>query len=208
VIERRRSARWLVALVATLAVILGISNSALARTTSTDAGSFTYDVPTLARVDVRASGGVDSGSAQFTGMREGSASPPAEALGSSTIQPAPVVATNTGLDATTARLQGHVDAAVADYESGAIGMSPNQARAAAVNPNLEPAYRGSVIDQATKTRIVADPGLDVSVTPNFQFGPDVYNTSGNWWDMTTPGQWQAHVDKYTPGFGTGTILRT
>lgn len=113
------------------------------------------------------------------------------------VQPAIVsgscVATNTGLDATTARLQGHVDAAVADYESGAIGMSPNQARAAAVNPNLEPAYRGSVIDQAAKTRIVADPGLDVSVTPNFQFGPDVYNTSGNWWDMTTPGQWQSHV---------------
>ena len=128
------------------------------------------------------------------------------------VQPAIVsgscVATNTGLDATTARLQGHVDAAVADYESGAIGMSPNQARAAAVNPNLEPAYRGSVIDQAAKTRIVADPGLDVSVTPNFQFGPDVYNTNGNWWDMTTPGQWEAHVDKYTPGFGTGTILRT
>ena len=54
----------------------------------------------------------------------------------------------------TARLQSHVDAAVADYESGAISMSPNQARAAALNPNLEPAYRGSVIDQAAKARIV------------------------------------------------------
>lgn len=86
-------------------------------------------------------------------------------------------------------------------------MSPNQARAAGLNPNLEPAYRGSVIDRAAKARIVADPGVDVSVTPDLTFGPDVY-TNGNWWDMTTPGQWQAHVDRYTPGYGAGTILRT
>jgi hypothetical protein len=88
--------------------------------------------------------------------------------------------------------------AVADYQSGVIGMSPKQARAAAVNPNLAAAYGGSVIDRVAKARIVADPGLDVSVTPNFKFGPDVYDRSGHWWDMTTPGQWQAHVDKYGP----------
>lgn len=55
---------------------------------------FVYDVRSVARVDVRSSGSVDSGSAQFTGMREGSASPPVEAQGTSTTSFGPSVATN------------------------------------------------------------------------------------------------------------------
>lgn len=183
----------LLLLVAVL-TLLGLGTSSAAATAGPETRVRALDTPTAITIGPAATETPDG---------VGQLRPPQPDLVSAT-----GVATNTGLDATTARLQGHVDAAVADYESGAIGMSPNQARAAAVNPNLEPAYRGSVIDQAAKTRIVADPGLDVSVTPNFQFGPDVYDTSGNWWDMTTLGQWQAHVDKYTPGFGTGTILRT
>jgi hypothetical protein len=56
-------------------------------------------------------------------------------------------------------LQGHVDAAVADFDAGDIGLSPAQARAAAGNPGLEAAYRGQVIDAAAKQSILEDPAL-------------------------------------------------
>jgi hypothetical protein len=34
---------------------------------------------------------------------------------------------------------------------------------------------------------------------------NVFDANGNWWDMTTEGQWQAHVDKYMGHFGTSGI---
>lgn len=53
-----------------------------------------YDAPAIAPLDVRVSGGVDSGSAQFTGMREWSASPSDVAWGTSTTPLALSNATN------------------------------------------------------------------------------------------------------------------
>jgi len=113
-------------------------------------------------------------------------------------------------DATTAVLKSHVDDAVAKYESGAIGMSRAQAQAAAKNPGLEAAFRGSVIDDAAKATISADPALmHLSVTPRFRFGPDVFDDNAKlWWDMTTEGQWQRHLAKYENLYGTGIRLPT
>ena len=82
---------WLV----TWALVAATLGLALTGTTTVSAATYTYDVPTVARVDVRASGGTDSGSAQFTGTRDWSASPPVAARGTSTTPSSRSVATNT-----------------------------------------------------------------------------------------------------------------
>jgi hypothetical protein len=113
-------------------------------------------------------------------------------------------AAEAGMDvaATTARLQAHVDAAAQDFESAVIGMSRAQAQAAGDNEGLAKAFRGSVIDKAAKARVAADPELaHVYSTPNFTFGADFFDANGNWWDMTTEGQWPAHLTKYGGYFG-------
>lgn len=92
-IKRRRSARWLVVLVAALAVVLGISNSALARTTSTDVGSFTYDAPAATLVDARAFSDATAGGTQLGGALERHASPSRPAQGASTTPAITFVAT-------------------------------------------------------------------------------------------------------------------
>jgi hypothetical protein len=110
--------------------------------------------------------------------------------------------------AITAKLQAHVNAAAADFDSHAIGMSAKQAAAAGGSSSLAAAYRGSIIDAAAKARVSADPTLDVGITENFIFGPDFFVESGRWWDMTTEGEWAEHVRKYSGQFGTGTMLST
>ena len=109
----------------------------------------------------------------------------------------------------TARLQAHVEQAVADYASGLISMTTRQARAAARNPALESAFRGQVIDDAVKKAVIDDPSIDLWVSRPGEFGPDFHDIETNaWWDITTPGQWQRHVDLYTNPFGTGIGLFT
>jgi hypothetical protein len=112
--------------------------------------------------------------------------------------------------AVTARLQGHVDATVDEFETGKIGPSPKQAQAAASGgPSIE-AQRGSVIDAAAKQKILADAELaGLKVTPQGVFGPDIYDPlTKRWWDITTPEEWADHVKLYSPEFGTGTPLFT
>jgi hypothetical protein len=55
-------------------------------------------------------------------------------------------------------------------------------------------------------QIAEETGLPqgVQMTPRGQFGPDFFNpATGEWWDITTPGQWATHAARYGPG---GTIL--
>lgn len=110
-------------------------------------------------------------------------------------------------------MQAHVDQAVADYNSGAIKMSPLQRIRAALNPNLAEAYRGQVIDKAAKLAVQNDPALPwIYVTRSGELGPDFLDLNSlpgtpNWWDITTPGQWAQHVSDYA-GFGNGTPLFT
>jgi hypothetical protein len=115
-----------------------------------------------------------------------------------------------GVADTTARLQSHVGQAVADYDSGGISMSSRQARAVGRNPNLEPTYRGQVIDSAVKNATRNDSDLShLWVSRTGEFGPDFHDIGTNtWWDVTTPGQWSKHVDSYIYPFGAGIGLFT
>jgi RHS repeat-associated protein len=100
---------------------------------------------------------------------------------------------------TEAMLGEHVANAVARFE--AEGMTEAQAMRAAENPNLAAAFRGERIDTFAKESVAADSRLShVDITPRFQRGPDFIDTkTGTWYDITTPGQWDAHVAKYGPG---------
>jgi RHS repeat-associated protein len=113
------------------------------------------------------------------------------------------------VSSTTAKLAQHVQKAVADYDSGAIAMSASQARAAAANPGLEAAFRGSVIDKAAKAAVQKDQSLShLWVTGQGSYGPDFADLeSGIWWDITTPGQFQQHLNSYS-NLGTGIGLFT
>jgi hypothetical protein len=103
-------------------------------------------------------------------------------------------------------LQEHLDSALARFESE--GLTNAQARRVALNPNLEAAFRGERIDTFFKESVAADPRLQhLEITPRFEAGPDVYDAeSGQWWDVTTSGQWGAHVRLYSTQYGTGTPL--
>ena len=68
---------------------------------------------------------------------------------------------------------------------------------------------GNQIDNLFKIRVKSDVWLKpfTSVTGRFKFGPDVYNkTFKLWWDVTTPPEWQKHLNKYSSSFGDGKSL--
>lgn len=113
---------------------------------------------------------------------------------------APPTATITDLD----RLQAH--AVEAARRADAKGLSRKQKDAVSQNPNLEKAYRGSNI-HAELELIDADGALNhLEQTPRFKRGPDVIDpATGRWYDLTTPGQWGAHVRRYA-SFGEGTPI--
>jgi hypothetical protein len=49
----------------------------------------------------------------------------------------------------------------------------------------------------------------VFVTPNFSVGADFFDENGDWWDMTTEGEWSKHVSQYGDFYGgDGTRLPT
>jgi hypothetical protein len=80
---------WLI----TWALVAATLGLALTGTTTASAANFTYDAPVTTRVDVRTSGGADSGSAQLTCMRDWSALPSVVPRGASTTPGARSVAT-------------------------------------------------------------------------------------------------------------------
>ena len=64
-----------------------------------------------------------------------------------------------------------------------------------------------MIDRQAKDYVANDPDLQhIYPADAGYWGPDFLDTSGSgrWWDMTTEGQWQKHLDKYGhmgPGIG-------
>jgi hypothetical protein len=101
-----------------------------------------------------------------------------------------------------------LDNAVARFNSVPGGaFTDAQADALVNNPQLASAFRGERIDAFFRESVGNDSALDhLELTPRGQFGPDVFNPeTQQWWDATTPGQWDAHVQKYWL-FGNGTPL--
>ncbi len=125
---------------------------------------------------------------------------------------APFAATGSSLSigarpfSTTQRLQLHVTRAANMVDgAGDAAFTPGQFRALTRNPELRPMFRGNRIDVMARDFIRQDPNLNF-LKSNYNRGADfVHPNSGRWWDMTTPGQWQRHVNKYGPN---GTLLRT
>jgi RHS repeat-associated protein/uncharacterized repeat protein (TIGR01451 family) len=110
----------------------------------------------------------------------------------------------------TRRLQRLADEATEYVDSQSMAAyTPKQRVAIMRYPNLASAYRGSVIDERFKLLIELDPDLThLQTAKSFQFMPDVVDpVSGQWWDLTTAGQWQAHLNKYVPIYGpNGTLV--
>lgn len=106
----------------------------------------------------------------------------------------------------TSTLQKHVTRAANEVdELGDAAFTVKQLQAIQRNPNLRAMYRGNRIDVRARGYITNDPTLK-HLKSNYTNGADFVNPrTGQWWDMTTPAQWQKHVDKYGNG---GTILKT
>jgi RHS repeat-associated protein len=114
-----------------------------------------------------------------------------------------------GGDSIAAQLQAHTDQAAARFDSGEIGLSPAQARAASANPGLEATFRGQVIDSAVKGAVARDPNLaSLYITRSGELGPDFLDLNSvpgtpRWYDVTTENSWLTHVARYED-FGEGT----
>ena len=100
-----------------------------------------------------------------------------------------------------------VDAAIEVGSRSALedlGASSRQAYRA-LRPRSQARFRGTIIDQLVKARASRTFGLKgLRASGPFEYGADFWNKKTmRAWDMTTPGQWSAHVDKYitTPGTG-------
>lgn len=107
------------------------------------------------------------------------------------------------LDWISERLRMHVDAAIERFE--VEGMTPAQENATLERPQSGEMYRGSRIDEFAKASIMNDPDLaEVITAPDFVAEPDILDSvMPDWFDITTPAAWQAHVVKYGPRFGAG-----
>ncbi|MEP6848844.1 MAG: hypothetical protein ABI999_08295, partial [Acidobacteriota bacterium] len=107
---------------------------------------------------------------------------------------------------TTEQLQFHVTRAAQEVDAaGDTAFTAGQQRALANNPGLRPAFRGNRIDVMARRFVSEDPNLSF-LKSNYNRGPDfVHPRTGQWWDMTTPRQWQTHVNRYGQN---GTLLST
>jgi hypothetical protein len=100
------------------------------------------------------------------------------------------------------RLEAHIDQAVERYQIE--GLTPNQEAALVENPNLQPAYRGSRIDQFAKDSIMQDAELaEIITAPDFFNEPDILDTVlPDWFDITTRNAWADHLRTYATRYGT------
>ncbi|MFI5889955.1 DNRLRE domain-containing protein [Actinoplanes sp. NPDC051513] len=110
----------------------------------------------------------------------------------------------------TNRLEKIFNRTVADVDAGRVPLNRWERNQQAAMPR---AARGNAIDRVTKERVARDRYLRTRVFMARNWPPeplpDFFNPHLNtWWDMTTPGQWAAHVGLYTGRFGTGIHLNT
>ncbi len=97
------------------------------------------------------------------------------------------------------------------YDAGDLPLTHRQKIKLDDSPELEPAFRGQRIDRAVKSAVKQDEALrgELWVSRSGEFGPDFHDVMSNtWWDITTTGQWKAHVSRYSVPFGDGIGLFT
>ncbi len=87
------------------------------------------------------------------------------------------------------------------------GLTNAQSAVAEELPWMEQIFKGERVDWCFRQAFLRNPKLmesGLQMTPRGVFGPDVFSNSLKvWWDVTTEGQWAAHVLKYTEMFGKG-----
>jgi RHS repeat-associated protein len=94
----------------------------------------------------------------------------------------------------TAELQECAHLAVQQFKMQ--GFTLRQSLRIALNQNIRAAFQGERIDTFFKF-IVQQRNLPVQITGRFIKGPDIISPTLNlWWDLTTQGQWAAHVARY------------
>jgi hypothetical protein len=101
----------------------------------------------------------------------------------------------------TGILADHMAAGVAQFNR--VGLTVGQKTAVAKYPQykLERMFMGERIDTFAKASAAADPRLSgMRITGRGEFGPD-FAMDYRWWDVTTRGSWQAHIDTYAPAYG-------
>jgi RHS repeat-associated protein len=83
------------------------------------------------------------------------------------------------------------------------GLTRAQRTALTRRPHMEPLFRGERIDHFVRESVRRDPALrHLRQTPRGQRGPDFIDPrNGRWYDITTPGAWRRHVDRYAPNWG-------
>ncbi len=107
----------------------------------------------------------------------------------------------------TRRMQSHVDRAAREVdELGMAAFTPRQAATINRRPGMRNTFRGSQVDRRARDSVMNDPALRRFNGRNNR-GPDFLEpATGRWWDMTTPGHWDDHLNR---GYsGTGTFLDT
>jgi predicted ATPase len=100
----------------------------------------------------------------------------------------------------------HVDEAIGRFENEGLSLAQNEALLN--TPGLEPAFRGSRIDQFAKDTIMQDLELADAITaPDFISEPDILISSiDEWFDITTPNAWQDHLLRYMERYGAAARL--
>jgi hypothetical protein len=135
---------------------------------------------------------------------------PTEVLGARLIEYVPAAegppvrldpTTPPALDATGQQLLAHVRRAVGEFDPTMFSKAEHAALERAdptVRKALYNAYRGSHIDRLTKKYVFEDETLEhVEFARNFERGADFFDShTGFWYDITTTGQWKAHVRRY------------
>lgn len=120
-----------------------------------------------------------------------------------------------GADATTAALQEHLSGAIERFE--VERFTELQENALIDNPGLEPLFRGQRIDSFFKESLnnAIESGTDLRLSNLYvarsgELGPDVFDlgSMNQWWDVTIPGSWAAHISRYANPFGEGIPLFT
>jgi hypothetical protein len=103
------------------------------------------------------------------------------------------------VDAVQAGLSRHVAAALQRFASQ--GFTQNQVRALVRKPGLRSVFQGERIDTFVKETVANDPSLSgLDITGRGVFGADFVDlATSRWYDVTTPGEWVAHVARYGPG---------